>query len=295
MSQSTGKNRLAEAFANLGLGDSRKKLDALKKPVVPSPAPKKATSEDKKKTVVKKTMVEKTIVKPTIVKKAIVKPAPEKSVSTKKKEAVRTIAKKTIVKSTTVKPARLSTPAPAKQAATKAEKPAATIINKTIVEKTIVKPAIVKNNSSPIPALPPPPVPVATKAEKPENTIAEKTIVKSAIVEKGHAKPSSFWGMSELWELVDDVFPMLSPNEITLFLVLLRESYGRDSKETGFISMNELSKRTGLYRKSIPPAMETLEKKGLARPIENSPKQGSRYSVFGLSLKSTDSDKGKQP
>ncbi|MBL8024776.1 MAG: hypothetical protein JNL74_00100 [Fibrobacteres bacterium] len=259
MSQSTGKNRLAEAFANLGLGDSRKKLDALKKPVVPFPAPKKAPSEDKKKTVVKKTMVEKTIVKPTIVKKAIVKPASEKSVTGKKKEAVGTIAKKTIVKSTTVKP------------------------------------TIVKNSPSPIPAPPSPPVPVATKAEKPENTIAEKTIVKSAIVEKGHTKPSSFWGTSELWELVDDVFPTLSPNEITLFLVLLRESYGRDSKETGFISMNELSKRTGLYRKSIPPAMETLEKKGLARPIENSPKQGSRYSVFGLTLKSTDSEKGKQP
>ena len=40
MSQTTGRDRLAEAFANLGLGDSRKKLDALKKPVVPSPTPK---------------------------------------------------------------------------------------------------------------------------------------------------------------------------------------------------------------------------------------------------------------
>jgi biotin operon repressor len=293
MSAAPVRNRLAEAFANLNLGSSRKQLDALKTGKRPSPLPNRGTSENKAKTVVKKTMVEKTIVKPTIVKKAIVKPAPEKSTPTKKKEAIGTVAKKTIVKSTTVKPTHPAAPAPAKQTVTKAEKSAATIVNKTIVERTIVKPATVKITPSPVPA--PPPAPVETKAEKPENTMAEKTIVKSAIVEKGHTKPSGFWGTSELWELVDDVFPTLSPNEITLFLVLLRESYGRDSKETGFISMNELSKRTGLYRKSIPPAMETLEKKGLARPIENSPKQGSRYSVFGLSLKSTDSEKGKQP
>ncbi len=249
MSKPTVKNRLADAFANLGLGDSRKKLDALYKPRRPSPVPKKKKDSIVKSTIVKPTMVNKAIVKKTIPKITIVKS---------------TIVKKTMADKAIVKPA---------------------IVNKTIVDKSMVKPTMVKK-SIPSPAPLPKaqaPVKIARPAAAPKPAIVNKTIVESPMV-----KPSFFWNVDCMWDLVDNLFPYLSPNVIVLFMYLLRESCGRHRGETGFISMNTLSRRSGITRKSVPAAMQNLISRGQVAIIETSGKLGNRYRVHGVTSKPTD-------
>jgi len=249
MSPITGKSRLAEAFKNLGLEDSRKQLDALKKTTSPSPA----TSKDKGKSTGNKMPV----AKMTIAKKPIVNS---------------TIAESTIAK---------------KAGTVKTKTPAKNVAKKTIAEKTMAKPTIVNKTTETPRSSPatPPPLPNSQQRKKTETTIAD-----TAIVKKTTGKPSTFWGLRELWELIDTALPHLYPNEITLYMPLLREAYGRDNTETGFISMNELCKRTGLYSKSIPVALAALDRKGYVRPIEEDSKRGKRYRVHGLTYSET-----KQP
>lgn len=212
MSKPTVKNRLADAFANLGLGDSRKKLDALNKPH------RVLSGKERRVGVGKSTIVEKTIDKNTI--------------------------------------------------------PETTIDDISIAKKTMVAPTIAK---SPSPAPRPQSSGKAAGPAKPKTTIVEKTTVKST-----RPKPSSFWTGDSIWELVDQAFPSLKPNSIVLYMYLLRESYGQDRGETDFISLNTLSKRSGINRKSVPAAMASLRSCGRVMPIETSGKLGSRYSVFGL-------------
>lgn len=254
---SEAKTRLATAFANIGLDKTRKQLDAIKsRPLFT--LPKKNEETTKKRAVVEKTIVKKTIVKPAIAKSTIAKNTVVKPTIVEKTIVKPTIAETTIVKKTKAKAAEEPTREPTPSPTPHKEKENSTIAKKTIVEKTSVKP-----------------------------TIAEPAIVKTTIVpdtKTPSRTPMAFWGPEDLWDLVDQVFPHHSPNEITVYMTLLRESYGRNNSETGFISLNELSKRTGINRKSLPVTMELLQKSGLASTIETSAKQGNKYRIRGLAI-----------
>jgi hypothetical protein len=276
---SVAKNRLATAFANIGLDKTRKQLDAIKtRTLLPvSGENEKAT---KKPTVGDKTIVKKTTVKPTIVEKTTDKP---------------TIAKTNIVKKTKVAEQTKKNKTTAKETVPPSPPPLTEQSGKTIVKKTKVKPTIVKktlltpekkNKLNTKVSLPPSPPPLT---EQPEKTTAKTTTVQdvkktnnpsnnTTIANKPERAPSEFWGAEDIWDLVDHTFPNYSPNEITAYITLLRESYGRNSRETGFISLNKIN------RKSFPTVMETLKKTGLATLIETSPKQGNRYRIRALTL-----------
>lgn len=242
---SEAKNRLATAFANIGLDKTRKQLDAIKTRPQQPDTKKREEKDPKKPTIAKKTIVEKTIVNPTTVKTTM-----------DKKTMVKTaIAKSTIVEKTTDKeqgnnstPPKKPLPSPTLPQAEQ---------TKTIVKTTIV--------------------PEVKKEKQQDNNTARTEAPTKA--------QSTTWNQDALWDLIDKEFGNHSPNEITAFMTLLRESLGRNSTETGFISLNELSKRTGINRKSLPVAMEALQKAGLATMIETSAKQGNKYRIRGSANK----------
>lgn len=82
--------------------------------------------------------------------------------------------------------------------------------------------------------------------------------------------------------VVDRYFPILTGAEITILIVIIRQTHGWVDKRTGrrktrdWISHNQFMKKTGLSRRGISKIIQSLESKGLititdqyGNPIEN--------------------------
>jgi biotin operon repressor len=82
--------------------------------------------------------------------------------------------------------------------------------------------------------------------------------------------------------VVDRYFPVLTGAEITILIVIIRQTHGWINKRTGkrktrdWISHSQFMKKTGLSRRAISKIIQSLESKGLitttdqyGNPIEN--------------------------
>lgn len=90
-------------------------------------------------------------------------------------------------------------------------------------------------------------------------------------------------------EVFDRYLPLLRPTELTLLLVVIRQTlgwidpYSRKRKERDWISGSQLRAKTGYSRKSLSTALKTLDRYGLI----------AAYSAGGELLNTPSKRKGK--